>query len=482
MALKATSQGPSEEAPRIAQQQQWVSIATSEFHSQGGSPLLFANDEFLRPDQLADEVAISPEVADLVWAAIQEMEGLARNCILVEDSYHWYFMRNCGAQEEEVAWRQQGEREEACAWQAADDARLICRAELSARAAHYNFEAVQRNNLFRLLLKLEHDSLASVPRDQAVVKGAACHKKPRRLGLPSSEILGPTAFPTDTQARRNVTTDEVKLLPSPLAAQQYQTALVHNPYSFHGPSHVMMGFGNAGALAGGVGLEAPTVAPPPPIPSASGLSAVLRHWNQMHGMNKPSPAAMYPRSPGPHTEPKSPLGRRGGLPGRDVDSVSMPWLQPHHSPVGIRRPVTDLPWETQRQSSPVARSYPSGPLARSPVPHLHNVLLMEAGYGQRGQGLTTAPPERGRHQATKRGGGRGEDDTTEDHGLLLTYPTCTHVKSWKRLRANRGFAYFICTGCGVKWRVSSKGVRTQNMAALETLQTPQDMAQCASCC
>ena len=31
-------------------------------------------------------------------------------------------------------------------------------------------------------------------------------------------------------------------------------------------------------------------------------------------------------------------------------------------------------------------------------------------------------------------------------------PVCAHVANWKRLRAKRGYAYFVCYQCGAKWR------------------------------
>jgi hypothetical protein len=31
-------------------------------------------------------------------------------------------------------------------------------------------------------------------------------------------------------------------------------------------------------------------------------------------------------------------------------------------------------------------------------------------------------------------------------------PPCAHHPSWKRLRAKRGYAYFVCYACGAKWR------------------------------
>eukprot|EP00668_Euglena_longa_P041266 GGOE01054311.1.p2 GENE.GGOE01054311.1~~GGOE01054311.1.p2 ORF type:complete len:176 (+),score=6.24 GGOE01054311.1:22-528(+) len=34
---------------------------------------------------------------------------------------------------------------------------------------------------------------------------------------------------------------------------------------------------------------------------------------------------------------------------------------------------------------------------------------------------------------------------------------CGHQSSWKRLRAKRGYAYFVCYYCGAKWRTLLRG-------------------------
>eukprot|EP00667_Euglena_gracilis_P024317 EG_transcript_27921 len=47
-----------------------------------------------------------------------------------------------------------------------------------------------------------------------------------------------------------------------------------------------------------------------------------------------------------------------------------------------------------------------------------------------------------------------EDDTCKNgtHGT-----PCGHQSSWKRLRAKRGYAYFVCYYCGAKWRTLLRG-------------------------
>jgi hypothetical protein len=47
------------------------------------------------------------------------------------------------------------------------------------------------------------------------------------------------------------------------------------------------------------------------------------------------------------------------------------------------------------------------------------------------------------------------EDVPDDHPVGA-HPSCNHAKFWKRLRANRGFAYFVCYHCGAKWRTSTK--------------------------
>ena len=65
-----------------------------------------------------------------------------------------------------------------------------------------------------------------------------------------------------------------------------------------------------------------------------------------------------------------------------------------------------------------------------------------------------APPE---GQVTK-----VEDEAGDDHPALPSAPQCTHTKHWKRLRAKRGIAVFVCCHCGTKWRVCSIGARNQS--------------------
>jgi len=48
---------------------------------------------------------------------------------------------------------------------------------------------------------------------------------------------------------------------------------------------------------------------------------------------------------------------------------------------------------------------------------------------------------------------------------------CSHKRCWKRLRAKRGYAYFVCLQCGVKWRSTSlsEKMRKQQQAFTEEL-------------
>eukprot|EP00667_Euglena_gracilis_P007999 EG_transcript_8092 len=78
---------------------------------------------------------------------------------------------------------------------------------------------------------------------------------------------------------------------------------------------------------------------------------------------------------------------------------------------------------------------------------------------------------RGETSARHRGdAGKGKQQCNkqfdEEEDFLAEYytpahdaPSCGHVKHWKRLRAKRGFAYFVCYQCGLKWRMCSIGVR-----------------------
>eukprot|EP00667_Euglena_gracilis_P007087 EG_transcript_7158 len=72
----------------------------------------------------------------------------------------------------------------------------------------------------------------------------------------------------------------------------------------------------------------------------------------------------------------------------------------------------------------------------------------------------------------KKRAGRHGDEPGEDHSIVASFPTCSHIKFWKRLRANRGFAYFVCYQCGAKWRTSSKGMRHPTAAAAAAAQCP----------
>uniref|UniRef100_A0A6T2AR75 Uncharacterized protein n=1 Tax=Eutreptiella gymnastica TaxID=73025 RepID=A0A6T2AR75_9EUGL len=57
-----------------------------------------------------------------------------------------------------------------------------------------------------------------------------------------------------------------------------------------------------------------------------------------------------------------------------------------------------------------------------------------------------------------------DDGTAENGSKHPTQATCTHAKHWKRLRAKRGSAYFLCFQCGAKWRTCSQAMRAQQEA------------------
>lgn len=48
-----------------------------------------------------------------------------------------------------------------------------------------------------------------------------------------------------------------------------------------------------------------------------------------------------------------------------------------------------------------------------------------------------------------------EDDGEEGAARVLDGSRCPHRKSWKRLRAKKGCAFFVCFQCGAKWRTKS---------------------------
>jgi len=50
-------------------------------------------------------------------------------------------------------------------------------------------------------------------------------------------------------------------------------------------------------------------------------------------------------------------------------------------------------------------------------------------------------------------------DSTDDDSGFASAASCNHSRHWKRLRAKRGFAYFVCFQCGAKWRMSSLGLK-----------------------
>eukprot|EP00667_Euglena_gracilis_P005108 EG_transcript_5137 len=46
-------------------------------------------------------------------------------------------------------------------------------------------------------------------------------------------------------------------------------------------------------------------------------------------------------------------------------------------------------------------------------------------------------------------------EAKELNGRVLEGTRCPHRKSWKRLRAKKGCAFFVCFHCGAKWRTKS---------------------------
>lgn len=51
-----------------------------------------------------------------------------------------------------------------------------------------------------------------------------------------------------------------------------------------------------------------------------------------------------------------------------------------------------------------------------------------------------------------------EESEKCDSSCKSTHGTpCTHQSNWKRLRAKRGYAYFVCYLCGAKWRTLLRG-------------------------
>jgi hypothetical protein len=61
-------------------------------------------------------------------------------------------------------------------------------------------------------------------------------------------------------------------------------------------------------------------------------------------------------------------------------------------------------------------------------------------------------------------------DTITETVRFPTFPSgrCLHRRFWKRLRAKRGYTYFICLQCGLKWRSPS-----QSQNETETTQQAQ---------
>jgi hypothetical protein len=50
---------------------------------------------------------------------------------------------------------------------------------------------------------------------------------------------------------------------------------------------------------------------------------------------------------------------------------------------------------------------------------------------------------------------------------------CPHVECWKRLRAKKGIAHYVCRLCNKKWRtISSKVLNLSNFNAVDVLPNP----------
>lgn len=434
---------------------------------------------------------IDPEVADLVWAAVQEMESLARNCILVEESYQRYFLGNCGTQKEEAAWRQQGIREEETARYAAKEFNHIHISELWARVGYYNNEAANRSNLFRLLLqekrKIHRDCSLTTSKANAttahLLSTIASHnnppsdkrrRRPHQVALQSTEIRGPVSFADFLQAVAQSKAEDPRLSPSslPLSLHNCRTALVHNPYSFDGPSQVSVEEESA--------AEPLEEVPSPAVPQ-SACGATVSPMGMV--LKKALPSCTHQLQDVPRSLPE--LLREAST--KDLEAMALPLREYAAKTKSIFRNGDSLKNAADSEglsdvaSSPESpdmyhnsKSFASNIRYPSAASNIHN-SVPPAAESPEAAGAPADP--QGSQKERKEISGRRprknegrapeaapEAAPAEDHPLLLG-PSCTHMKHWKRLRANRGFAYFICYHCGAKWRMSSRGMRTSAMAA-----------------
>eukprot|EP00667_Euglena_gracilis_P012245 EG_transcript_12554 len=272
--------------------------------------------------------SIQPELAFLVCTTVQEMESLARNCILVEESYQRYFVRNCGTQKEEAVWRQQGMREEATARQATKAISQIHINEMWARVGYYNNEAAQRSNLFRMLVlekkKLDNDCRAE--NKESSSNSRQPEKRRRRPngfcldGSVSVEIKGMLVSlkpPEESNPVHPAAT-------SSSSVSACRTALVHNPYSFDGPSQVTMNtaLGDAGASTCST---TPSAAASTPV---GGMGAVLKRIAPDPRPPPPDISKMllqFP-PPAPRTSTRA-AGPTSGAQKLQVHAMLMPFLR-----------------------------------------------------------------------------------------------------------------------------------------------------------
>eukprot|EP00668_Euglena_longa_P009852 GGOE01011922.1.p1 GENE.GGOE01011922.1~~GGOE01011922.1.p1 ORF type:complete len:531 (-),score=61.46 GGOE01011922.1:1274-2866(-) len=443
--------------------------------------------------------SIEAEVVDLVCSAVQEMELLARNCLLVEESYQRYFIRNCGTQKEEAMWRQQGSREEALVRQATKAINQFQIGELWARMGYYNNEVAQRSNLFRMLLLEKKNLNNGGCADTKENSGTARQSEKRRRrpngfcldGAVALEIKGTMVSLKPGTLKQE---ESISITPSSSSSSSCHVALVHNPYSFHGPSQVTVNNAvpeteeNPPSCA--VSVTPCTPAPVASTPAGGEMSAVLKRIAPDHRLPSPNVFNVLLQFPPPAPRPSScampssiaknqqvhvmlqPFLRKGmdnqtsgsGKPPCSLESspfADQPTLEAHKPaipPAAEPLPEPCTPVEEQPGLEPPQEDAPASGVVATSFAIKHLVVpeslaqLMEEVAEQLAEKHTDGRP-------TRRRVNKCPPDPGEDHGIVASSPTCSHIKFWKRLRANRGFAYFVCYQCGAKWRMSSKGMR-----------------------
>ena len=363
----------------------------------------------------------------LARAVVQEMEMLNRHSILTEESLCHLLTTT---QQQEAVWRDKVKLAESKDRQAAQEYHQLMVGELDERMALYNREAAQRSNFFRLYL-LEKRGLDIMPaRRHPVARGT------RNRGCGGVALAD---FLETMQKMKAVEQEPAlnNLWGHMVPKCSTESKCAESKCSREGS--IGNGDSDYCVLSSSSSVSSRTTSITPPNAAAQRRTGFV---HSPYSFDGPSEVALMVNledrtdsqsdcSAGSRAHTGSPPGGSTAVGGEE-----------DHRPIGC------LPSQRPAVLSHRSPACGAGPQCTS---------RYEAPQQQDASHSIEASDARPGGQVTK-----VEDEAGDDHPALPSAPQCTHAKHWKRLRAKRGIAVFVCYHCGTKWRVCSIGARNQS--------------------